>query len=84
MLGQAILFQGERDKCQIEETNLLRNRGINKKKSFSCIYLGNREASQYLKRTREQVPPGRASIKDSRRSITTKKTTKLDLFKKIL
>ena len=47
------------------------------KKSLSCIYLGNREASQYLIRTREQVPPGRASIK-----ITTKKTIKLDLIKK--
>ena len=38
------------------------------------------ETSQYLRRTREQILPGRASIIDNRTNITTIKLLKLNLF----
>ena len=39
------------------------------------------ETSQYLRRTREQVPPGRASIKDNRTNITNIKLLNLICLK---
>ena len=39
------------------------------------------ETSQYLRRTREQILPWRASIIDNRTNITTIKLLKLDLGK---
>ena len=42
------------------------------------------ETNQYLRRTREQVPPGRASIIDTRTNITTIKLQNLICLKNIV
>ena len=45
------------------------------------VFVRNMETSQYLRRTMEQVPPGRASVIDNRTNITTIKLLNLICLK---
>ena len=65
----------ERENAKLRGTILSENGEINK--------TWNMETSQYLRRTRKYVPPGRASIIDNRTNITTKKLLNL-IWLKIL
>ena len=62
-------YYRERENTKLRVTILSENREINK--------TWNMETSQYLSRTREYVPPGRASIIDNRTNITTIKLLNL-------
>ena len=66
-------YSRERENAKLRVTILSENRKINK--------TSNIETSQYLRRTREYVPPGRASIIDDRTNITTIKLLNLICLK---
>ena len=69
-------YSRERENAKLRITILSENRKINK--------TSNMETSQYLRRTREYVPPGRASIIDNRTNITTIKLLNLFCLKNIV
>ena len=62
-------YSREGENAILRGTRLSKNREINK----TC----NMETSQYLRRTREQILPRRASIIDNRTNITTIKLLNL-------
>ena len=64
-------YSRERENAKLRGTILSENGEINKTR--------NMETSQYFRRTREYVSPGRASIIDNRT-----KTSKLDMIKNIV
>ena len=66
---------GKGENAKLRGTKLAENREINK--------TSNMEISQYLRRTRERVPPGRASIIDNRTNITTIKLLNLIALKNL-
>ena len=69
-------YSRERENAKLRGTILSKNREINKTR--------NMETSQYLRRTREQILPGRASIIDNRTYITTIKLLNLIFLKYIV
>ena len=62
-------YSRERENAKLRGTILSENGEMNK--------TWNMGTSQYLRRTREYVPPGRASIIDNRTNITTIKLLNL-------
>ena len=67
-------YSRERENAKLRGIKLSENREINK--------TWNMETSQYLRRIREQVPPRRASIIDTRTDITAIKLLNLICLKK--
>ena len=68
-------YSRERENAKLRGTKLSENGELNK--------TWNMETSQYLRKTKEYVPPGRASIIDNRTNITTIKLLNL-IWLKIL